>query len=265
MVQWVVPNTTNSNLTTSIHAEGAQTVIDVQALDASGKPQDSLEMHASLVGANGLTQEIALTQIAPGEYHASVTSPLQGTYIVQIAGAKEGQVVTQETAGMVVPYSPEYRQGQSNPGLLDALARASGGVRLSQPSQAFTPLPDDVSRAQEIALPLLLLVLLLLPLDIGVRRLMLRRSDFAGARAWAGGLIARPTPPTAPNRQMEELRRAKARAAQRTDRSAPASVAPPAAPNTTPQPPAQPGADEAAIERLRAVRERARRRARGEE
>jgi uncharacterized membrane protein len=266
MVQWTVPNATNSNLTTLIHAEGAQTVIDVKAVDASGKPQDSLDMRASLVGANSFAQEVKLAQIAPGEYRASIVSPLQGTYIVQIAGAKDGQVITQETAGMVVPYSPEYRQGQSNPSLLDALARASGGVRLNQPSGAFTLVLGDVSRAQEIALPLLLLALLLLPLDIGVRRLMLRRSDFAGAHSWAGRLTARPAPTTAPNPQMEDLRRAKARAAQRTDRGAPAGTASPSAtPDAAPQSPARSGTDEAAIERLRAARERARRRARGEE
>jgi Ca-activated chloride channel family protein len=255
MVQWVVPNATNSNLTTSIHTEGAQTVIDVKALDASGKPQDGLQMRASLVGANNFTQEVKLTQIAPGEYRASVVSPIQGTYIVQIAGAQDGHIMTQETAGMVVPYSPEYRQGQSNPGLLDALAHASGGARLSQPSEAFAPVPGDVSRAQEIALPLLLFALLLLPLDIGVRRLMLRRNDFASARARAGELIARPMPATGPNPQMEDLRRAKARAAQRMDRGAPAGTAPPT----------ERSADEVALERLRDARERARRRARGEE
>jgi Mg-chelatase subunit ChlD len=264
MVQWLVPNASNSNLTTSIRTEGSQTVIDVQARDASGTPQDGLDMHASLVGASGVTQEVALTQIAPGEYRASVASPLQGTYIVQIAGAKDGQVVGQETAGMVVPYSPEYRQGQSNPALLDGLAQASGGQHLSQPPEAFRPLANSVSRAQEIALPLLLLALLLLPIDIGVRRLMLRRSDFAGAPGWVGGLTARPKPITTANPQMEDLRRAKARAAQRTDRGAVAE-APPSTEAPAVAPPAQVDADDAAIERLRAARDRARRRARGEE
>jgi hypothetical protein len=165
---------------------------------------------------------------------------------------------------MVVPYSPEYRQGQSNPALLDGLAQASGGQRLSQPPEAFRPLADSVSRAQEIALPLLLLALLLLPIDIGVRRLMLRRSDFAGAPGWAGGLVARPKPIATADPRMEDLRRAKARAAQRTDRGAVAD-APPSTEAPAAAPPAQVYADDTAIERLRAARDRARRRARGEE
>ncbi|HEX9374414.1 MAG TPA: FixH family protein, partial [Roseiflexaceae bacterium] len=161
LVQWVVPNATTGGLNTTIRSEGAQTVIDVKAQDASGKPQEGLQMRAGLVGAGGFSQAVTLSQVAPGEYRASIASPIQGTYLVQIAGAQDGQVVTQETAGMVVPYSSEYRQGQSNPALLDALARASGGARITRPAEGFAHTLRDVSRAQEIALPLLLLALLL--------------------------------------------------------------------------------------------------------
>jgi hypothetical protein len=85
---------------------------------------------------------------------------------------------------MVVPYSAEYRQGQGNPELLAALARSTGGSRLAQPADAFAHNLAPVYSAHEIALPLLLLALLLLPLDIGIRRLILRRSDFGAAIAW---------------------------------------------------------------------------------
>jgi Mg-chelatase subunit ChlD len=265
MVQWVVPNATDSKLNTTIRSEGSQTVIDVQALNENGQPQDGLDMRAGLVGAGGTAQELALEQIAPGEYRASIASPIQGTYLVQIAGTRDGQTVAQETAGMVVPYSPEYRQGQSNPALLDALAQASGGTRLAQPTDAFAHTLAVVRRAQEIALPLLLLALLLLPLDIALRRLMLRRGDVAAAGARLRGSPAPAAAAVLP--QIDELRRAKARAAQRTTREAPP---PPLPPEQTPsprnrQPPAEIPAPDDPIERLRAARERARRRARGEE
>ncbi len=266
LVQWVVPTTASGGLSATIRSEGAQTVIDVKALDGSGKPQDGLQMHIGLVGPNGFSQELALSQIAPGEYRASITSPIQGTYLVQIAGAKDGQVVAQQTAGMVVPYSPEYRQGQSNPGLLDALARATGGAHLTQPAEAFVHTLNAVSRAQEIALPLLLLALLLLPLDIAVRRLMLRREDFVAASGWLRGALGRPVPaPAASAPHIDELRRAKTRVAQRLDRSPP--PAPPidaSRAQAADQPPAESSADDP-MERLRAARERARKRARGEE
>jgi Mg-chelatase subunit ChlD len=265
LVQWVVPDETNDQLTTAIHAEGTQTVIDVKALDEAGKPRDALQMRAGLVGPNGFSQQVELTQVAAGEYRASVASPAQGTYLVQIAGAQDGRVVAQETAAMVVPYSPEYRQGQSNPALLDALARSSGGARLSDPAEAVAHTSSQVLRAQEIALPLLLIALLLLPFDIAARRLGLRRSDFAMAAAWLRG---RPKPaPAAPH--LADLARAKARAAERTDRGARAAAPPsgeqPAAAPKQVRPTSTASSGEDALERLRAARERARRRARGEE
>jgi Mg-chelatase subunit ChlD len=268
LVQWVVPSAANGGLSTAIRSEGAQTVIDVKALDASGKPQDGLQMHAGLVGPNGFSQDLRLNQVAPGEYRANIASPIQGTYLVQIAGAKDGRVVAQQTAGMVVPYSPEYRQGQSNPGLLDALARSSGGARLTQPAEAFAHTLADVSRAQEIALPLLLLALLLLPLDIAARRLMLRREDFAAASTWLRGALGQPAPaPATSTPHIDELRRAKSRATQRIDRSPPPAPSTaqqrPAGRSEAPRPPATPADD--SVERLRVARERARRRARGEE
>src|SRR5690606_36019167 len=54
MVQWMVPSASNSNLTTTMRQEGAQTVIEVQAHDPNGNPQDGLQLQASFVGNNGL-------------------------------------------------------------------------------------------------------------------------------------------------------------------------------------------------------------------
>src|SRR5207244_2436104 len=132
-------------------------------IDADGKPRNGLQISANVVGANAFAQETSLTQVAPGEYRASIASPIQGTYVIQIAGAQDGRVVVQSAAGMVVPYSAEYRQGQRNPELLAALARSTGGAKLEQPAEAFAHNLAPVYSAREIALPLLLLALLLLP------------------------------------------------------------------------------------------------------
>jgi hypothetical protein len=137
---------------------------------------------------------------------------------------------------MVVPYSAEYRQGQRNPALLAALARSTGGNQLTQPADAFAHNLAPVYSAREIALPLLLLALLLLPIDIGVRRLLLRRSDWSAATAWL-----------------------------RAARFAPQEASPR---SRQPNPHLGSGdqaADSSQIERLRAAKARAQRKARGEE
>jgi Ca-activated chloride channel homolog len=225
LIGWTLPSASGDGVETSIRTEGARTIIDVKLTDADGKPRNGLQLDANIVGANAFAQAAALTQVAPGEYRASIASPIQGTYIMQITGAQDGRVVMQNAAGMVVPYSAEYRQGQRNPELLAALARSTGGSKLAQPADAFAHTLAPVYSAREIALPLLLLALLLLPIDIGVRRLMLRRGDVGAARAWLR--TARLAPETAarqgeshatkpargtPAEQIERLHAAKARA-----------------------------------------------------
>jgi Mg-chelatase subunit ChlD len=181
---WALPSAASDGVETNIRTEGARTIIDMKLSDVDGQPINGLQVNANIAGANAFAQTTALAQVAPGEYRASIASPIQGTYIVQVAGSQDGRVVVQSAAGMVVPYSAEYRQGQGNPELLAALARSTGGSRLAQPADAFAHNLAPVYSAHEIALPLLLLALLLLPLDIGIRRLILRRSDFGAAIAW---------------------------------------------------------------------------------
>ena len=170
LVGWVLPNVAGTGLDTDIYNQGGQTIFAVQSSGPDGQPREGLALRATLFGPGGSAQQIALEQVGPGQYHTSMPSPGQGTYVVQIVGSEGERVVGQSTVGMVVPYSSEYRLGQSNPALLEQIAQTSGGARLSDPEAAFQSDLPPVRRAQEISLPLLLLGLLLLPLDIVVRR-----------------------------------------------------------------------------------------------
>jgi Ca-activated chloride channel family protein len=237
LIGWTLPSAAGDGVETNIRTAGARTIIDVKLTDADGKPRNGLQIGANVVGANAFAQETSLTQVAPGEYRASIASPIQGTYVIQIAGAQDGRVVVQSAAGMVVPYSAEYRLGQRNPELLAALAHSTGGAKLEQPADAFAHNLALVYSAREIALPLLLLALLLLPLDIAVRRLMLRRGDLGAATAWMRtARFAPETPATDRLRQRDSRAKNPAR-----------------------------GASAEQIERLRAAKARARRKARGDE
>jgi Mg-chelatase subunit ChlD len=239
LVGRALPRSPKVGVNAELRTEGTRTILDVQALGADGRPLDGMEMRATIVGAGGFAQEVRLSQVAPGEYRASAASPPQGTYLVQIVGTQGDRAVLQDTVGLVVPYSPEYRQGQSNPELLAELARATGGKRLASPFEVFEPGTERVTRAREIALPLLLLALFLLPFDIGLRRLMLRREDLGPLAAIVPGR-KRPRPAPAPG----------------------ATAASP--PDSNPPPPPEHPIDER-IDRLIEARNRARRRARGDE
>jgi hypothetical protein len=120
-----------------------------------------------------------------------------------------------------------------------------------------------VTTAREVGLPLLALALLLLPLDIAARRLMLRRGDLGAAGAWLAARraarAAGPTAATGADETMGRLADAKRRAAARIsgEHAGPQASTAPAAPS--------PAAPEDPMERLRAARDRARRRATGDD
>jgi Ca-activated chloride channel family protein len=216
MVMWTVPSTSQNNLNATISTEGNQTIINVEAFDPNNKPQDNLELRATMLDEQGQAQEVLLSQVGPGQYRASIESPDQGSYVLQFVGINDGNIVAQNTAGLVVPYSAEYRQNQSNPELLAQLADETGGQRIERPEQAFAPLDQPVRNPQPISMALLILALILLPFDIAVRRLGLQASDLNNFRKPPSA----PRPPSAPQapEHIQRLRQARDRANHRQKR-----------------------------------------------
>jgi uncharacterized membrane protein len=137
---------------------------------------DGLAVTATLVGADGSRQELALPQRGPAVYQGQIARPQPGTYIVQVAGAAGERVLLQESAALVVPYAAEYGAASSNPALLASVARLTGGAPLAAPADAFAPTGRPASEPAPLAFPLLLLALALLPLDILIRRISVRRA-----------------------------------------------------------------------------------------
>jgi uncharacterized membrane protein len=238
LVARVLPTHSGSGLATDLRVEGNQTIIVAALQEGVGRRQEPVQLTARLVGSSatatadegGTLQDlpIALTQVAPGSYQATIPNPLPGTYLVQFIGQSDGDPVVQEMAGLVIPYSSEYGQEPSNPALLAELMRLTGGTALVSPEESFAHDHNlaPVVRAQEIGLPLLVLALLLLPLDIGARRLFGRwsRRDPGRVRSQMQPGQTKPacsarTKPAAsphpPDPTLQRLARAKQRARQR--------------------------------------------------
>ena len=261
MLNAVLPVRGGQDVSTDVTIAGGETTM---RLDTGALASPDLNVTASLVSGTGGGPTIALplTQIGPGSYQGRVENPAPGTYLVQISGTQGNRPVIQETTALVVPYSSEYRASQGNVALLRSIAALTGGQMISAAADAFAHPDERVTTASEIGLPLLLLALLLLPLDIALRRLMLHRSDFGTVRGWlATRRAARAAPAVPANPTMERLASAKRRAAARISGVAEPPATPVSSPINTP-PPAVP---DDPMERLRVARDRARRRASGDE
>ncbi|WP_129671374.1 VWA domain-containing protein [Candidatus Chloroploca sp. Khr17] len=253
----ILPVRGGQEISTDLLVAGGETMIRLNA----GPGQENLDVTATLIGTDGSRRAVPLPQVGPLTYQGRVESPTPGTYLVQISGSAADRIVLQEMAGLVVPYSSEYRGGQGNPALLDELAALTGGQRLSEPADAFLPVAGRITQAREIGLSLLLLVLMLLPFDIALRRLMLQPGDLPFGQFWrsqqqradARRVAAEQVPP---DPTMARLQSAKERASTRIRGV-----------SQTPedQVPDKQAPDDDPLERLRAAKERARKRTSGEE
>jgi hypothetical protein len=134
---------------------------------------------------------LRINQTAPGRYEGEFEAGEKGQYMVGLQYADREGTPRIHTVGAAIPYSPEYRNLVANSAVLTALAERTGGK--VYPNLDPQPHDNDLRRhwrhdrtahtaPQDLWPALVLLAALLLPVDIGVRRLMLGRSEWIAIR-----------------------------------------------------------------------------------
>jgi uncharacterized membrane protein len=163
---------------------GTQSALELTAQDDQGRMLNQLTLKGSLIDPQNQSVPLTFSQVGAGRYRANADTAAPGVYLAQVAAlGADGQPIGSTTTGLVVSYSPEYGETRDNPQLLRELASLSAG-RVDPPAQAtFDPPAQAVGSVREIGLPLLWLALLLLPIDIGLRRLHLRLGEYLPSRA----------------------------------------------------------------------------------
>jgi hypothetical protein len=184
LVGWTLPAPKVEGLTASAWVEENRGVIDLEAVDENGNPRNFLFAHASLVGPDLSVSETELSQVGPGHYQTKLALSKPGTYLVRLGVNQGDHSLGQEIIGLVVPYSPEYRISGIDLPFLRELARITGGEQLTEPIAAFAHNLEANATAREIWQLLLLIVALLFPLDVAIRRVMIGREDFIKAVNW---------------------------------------------------------------------------------
>jgi hypothetical protein len=210
-----------------------QLVLQAQVRTAQGGPAAGLRVAGQMMGAGGSRQDVLLREVGPGSYRLAVQAMPPGVYLVHLlASDAQGSTQASVTGGAAVPFSAEYRGGEGNMALLDSLAALTGGRTNPAPSAVSADTGQHHGLVREMGLALLWLALLLLPLDVAIRRL------------------------SGPRQRLRQPLRQRAPAA-------PQAAAPAAPRPAAPAPPSARARD--SLERMRAAQERARKRARGEE
>jgi uncharacterized membrane protein len=195
MVRWTLRTTTRGDVLTSVGVREEQGQILVEAVDAKGDFVNFLDAEAGVVFPGKERKVLPLEQVGPGRYRAGFEAGAEGAYLVGVAQRKNQKVVGSELASLVVPYSPEHRQLETNEGVLREVAAITGGAVIEDPAQAFG-LHRKRGTARVPAWPWLFAAALLLFLpDVAFRRLRpggwLGRTLGGGPAPGAGRAAAR--------------------------------------------------------------------------
>jgi hypothetical protein len=232
LLDTLLPPEQVDNLALSLQSSGAQAIVELNVSDEQGRPIESSQIEGRLLDPNGEGDRLDFTQVGPGRYRAVTEADAPGVYLAQVAVSDNaGTQLGTVSGGLAVSYSPEYSRQTQAGTLLPDLAAITDGRVAPPPEASFAPTSQPIGEVREIALPLLWLALLLWPLDIALRRLMLRPSDLTPALGrMRGRLQPAPATSSATDPTLERLQAARDRARRPFSRPAPPErPAPPAA------------------------------------
>jgi hypothetical protein len=175
LVSWVFPATGTGSLFIATSSGEGQGQISVNTPSSLGA---NPSVSARVLDPELHTTTVQLQPAAPNQFRGSFPTNVQGAYFVTVEAKGAGHADAGQV-GMDVPYSPEYRTVGANMAFLKALAAAGGGSVITRSQDAWLDNLSPVLAQQSLASWLLLLALLLLPFDIGVRRLVVSRRELA--------------------------------------------------------------------------------------
>lgn len=234
VVRWTIAEHTDAPVEVSVALEGDTARVVADVWDEEGAFVNGLDVGLSVVRPDGEAMHVALAQRAPGRYEGAFTPLAEGPYLMRLAaspgeGGGEGVALT---TGWVMSYSPEYAVLGGDQAYLVRLAELGGGAVLERPADALAHDIKGRGLRRDLWPYLLGLAAVLLPFDVGVRRLALGRRDLARAWAWITGHLPRRRRPAESPSLVGRLFEAKSRAAGRVER-------PPHAPPSAETPPVQ--------------------------
>jgi uncharacterized membrane protein len=271
LVSWTFPGEESSGLEAELVTDGDRARLRLRSVESDGSPRNFFDTVAGVTDPVFETRELRLDQVAPGVYETELGLLTPGAYAVRVVQTKPGESPLAKTAVLIAPTPAEYRLLGTNERLLAALRGATGGRALEVGTEAWRRDLGTTTAAVDAWPWLLLLAMMLWPLDVAVRRVSVGRTELVMLGDWIDRRWHAWRGPAQRTEQVGEMLAAKSRAGGRQARAAllrpPAEAAtPPPTASPTPtdepsvaEPVSEPTADDM-VARLRAAKNRARRR-----
>ena len=204
-VRWTIVNRPDTGLDAQVTQIADESLIQADLPPA--RLDDNVKLTATLIDSQGNSAQVPLQETAPGHYEAPAYLTQPGAYFMRIesttplsgTAATTGTTTIERTLAWVKPYSAEYAPHNNNgSATMDAWAVLGGGARLNTPAQAFDLNAPVAASRTELFPWLMALAALLLPFDIGVRRIAVsfrkllgfKRQELATATLERGGRMS---------------------------------------------------------------------------
>ncbi len=182
--QWSIKRLENSEFSTDVGIEKGEGHLNVEVIDSQGNYRNFLSLQATILSPKGERNQVSLEQTGPGHYEARFQTRDVGAYLVNLTEMEKGKVVSSQVIGTSVNYSPEYEDLGPNENTLNRLMEAGSGKMLNPSDLQLNPFLHDRQKTfQPFDLWewLLKLAIVLFPLDVGIRRIQLDRSEWIQA------------------------------------------------------------------------------------
>ncbi len=168
-----------------VQNEGGRGQIEMKAFDSLGNPLSTSTATVRVATPSGDTREVTLSEQGPGLYKGSFEAVELGSYIVTVSEKDPAGGERVQSTGFSLPYPAEYRSTRPNRPLLARMAEESKGVEETKPEQSLRSVPNPGESISELWPLFVLLAALVLPFDVGVRRIALPLREIL-TKSWAG-------------------------------------------------------------------------------
>ena len=173
VVRWSMRDISKANYNIKVKTE--EDAISL-LLESSSQVEDGTKLEVSLLSPDfaGDDQELILKQIAPKRYSTELKDINPGTYNLKISRIKDGKIVDMKTKGLLVPEKTvkmplEYAVQGNNVSYLKNIAEITGG-KYNPEKEEIAVEEEEITIAKDFADYLIPLALILLVLDIAVRK-----------------------------------------------------------------------------------------------
>ncbi len=176
LVRDTMRKTTLSNFQAQITKDKGIAHLTIDALSEDGEFLNELDSDISLIGPDLKKKQLAISQTSPGKYELEFPTQDVGPYFLNIVQKQGSEIVNTQVSGTVVSYQDEYLVHNANESLLTQLSNVSGGKFNISAEDVFRTPENPVTLRIHLWRPFLIAALILLLIDIALRRIDMRRS-----------------------------------------------------------------------------------------